>query len=35
MKIHFGKQWGQLKKRIIQCQETVQGSKPEPQPGTD
>lgn len=35
MKIHFGKQWRQLEKCIIQCQETAQGSKPEPQPGTD
>lgn len=29
MKIHFGKQWRQLKK----CQETAQGSKPESEPG--
>lgn len=35
VKIHFGKQWRQLEKCIIQCQETAQGSKPEPQPGTD
>lgn len=35
MKIHFGKQWRQLEKCIIHCQETAQGSKPEPQPGTD
>lgn len=35
MKIHFGKQWRQLEKCIIQCQETAQGSKPEPQLSTD
>lgn len=35
MKIHFGKQWRQLEKCIFQCQETAQGSKPEPRPGTD
>lgn len=33
MEMHFGKQWRQLKKCIIQCQETAQGSKPEPVPG--
>lgn len=32
MEIHFGKQWRQLEKCIIQCQETAQGSKPDPHP---